>query len=188
MLVDPAAGLVRSVDPPTRANRSGTSFDENYSYDAAGNRLSFSNGIISRTYTIDPNNQLYSDGVNTYLYDAEGNRIRRTQISTGNYVEYHYDHRNRLTEELFKDSGGNTTRTVEYTYDAFDRLDELTGTGMNGINLSVNCLHGKLLAKLASRLSHQSILLRAAFEDTWFVAPWAARIDEQFQFRCVFAR
>ena len=37
---------------------------------------------------------------------------------------------------------------------------------MNGINLSVNCLHGKLLAKLASRLSHQSILLRAAFEDT----------------------
>ena len=113
------------------ADRSGTSFDENYSYDAAGNRLSFSNGIISRTYTIDPNNQLYSDGVNTYLYDAEGNRIRRTQISTGNYVEYHYDHRNRLTEELFKDSGGNTTRTVEYTYDAFDRLiyesSQLTG-------------------------------------------------------------
>ena len=48
-----------------------------------------------------------------------------------NYDEYHYDHRNRLTQELFKDSGGSTTRTVEYTYDAFDRLiyesSQLTG-------------------------------------------------------------
>jgi hypothetical protein len=112
------------------ADRSGTSFDENYSYDAAGNRLT----SPGKSYTVDPNNQLYSDGVYTYLYDGEGNRIRRTEISSGNYVEYHYDHRNRLAEVLFKSSGGSTTRTIDYSYDAFDRLiyESSTLTGFPG--------------------------------------------------------
>ncbi|MDB9527691.1 hypothetical protein PN498_16975 [Oscillatoria sp. CS-180] len=35
-----------------------------------------------------PNNQLASDGVFTYEYDNEGNRIRRTRISGGAVTTY----------------------------------------------------------------------------------------------------
>ena len=57
---------------------------------------------------------------------AEGNRISRTRISTAaadDYTtEYAWDYRNRLTAVTFKNNSGVVTKTVAYTYDAFDRL------------------------------------------------------------------
>ncbi len=72
----------------TGADHSGLG-DEAYSYDANGNRTmaGYSTGL---------NNLLQSDGTFSYVYDAEGNRIRKREIATGVYWAYTYDHRNRL--------------------------------------------------------------------------------------------
>ncbi len=89
--------------------------DEGYLYDANGNR-------IGGAYVIGPNNQVLSDGTYNYDYDAEGNLIKRTDIVSGEYTEFEYDHRNRLVHGTIKSSGGVILREVTYTYDIFDRL------------------------------------------------------------------
>jgi RHS repeat-associated protein len=91
-----------------------TQTDEAYSYDANGNRTS--GGSSAGT-----NNQLLTDGTYNYEYDGEGNRTKRTEIGTGKVTEYIWDYRNRLTSVLFKDAGGNVTKTIQYTYDVNDR-------------------------------------------------------------------
>ena len=53
-------------------------------------------------------------------YD-EGNRLTKTNIATGESVEYSWDHRSRLTAIVTKDDLGVITHSVEYTYDIFDR-------------------------------------------------------------------
>ncbi len=88
--------------------------DESYSYDANGNRT-------NSGYDTGDNNQLLSDGTYDYEYDAEGNRTRKTEISSGDYVEYAWDHRNRLTAVTFRNSSDVKTKEVQYKYDAFDR-------------------------------------------------------------------
>lgn len=90
--------------------------DELFSYDANGNRL---------TNEIHPNNQLFRDGTYEYEYDPEGNRTQRTVLiegaATGAYTEYTWDHRNRLTGVIERDSVGTILKRFEYTYDAFNR-------------------------------------------------------------------
>jgi RHS repeat-associated protein len=88
--------------------------NESYSYDAAGNRA-------NSGYETGLNNRLMSDGTYSYIYDAEGNRTRRTHIGTGDYVDYEWDHRNRLTRVTSQSAAGVVTRQVDYTYDALDR-------------------------------------------------------------------
>ena len=88
--------------------------DESYSYDLTGNRTNIG-------YSTGANNQLLSDGIYDYEYDAEGNRTKRTTISTKETVEYVWDHRNRLTKVTFKDASGVTSKEVEYVYDVHDR-------------------------------------------------------------------
>ena len=88
--------------------------DEDYTYDANGNRT-FSG------YVTGDNNLVLSDGTYDYEYDSQGNRTRRTHIATGDATDYHWDHRNRLTKVVSKDSIGTVTKTVEYTYDVFNR-------------------------------------------------------------------
>ena len=39
--------------------------------------------------------------------DADGNLITQTDIATGNTINYTWDYRNRLTEVIYKDSGGS---------------------------------------------------------------------------------
>src|SRR5262249_49365128 len=72
------------------------------------------------------NNQLQSDGVYNYEYDDEGNRTRRITLVSGNptgaTTVYSYDHRNRQTRVVEKDSpSGTITKQTDYTYDAFNR-------------------------------------------------------------------
>ena len=87
--------------------------DETYSYDETGNRISggFSSGA---------DNRLLTDGTYQYEYDAEGNRIKRTEITTGATTEYEWDHRNRLVRIVDKSAGGGVTREANYTYDLHD--------------------------------------------------------------------
>ncbi len=89
--------------------------DEGYQYDANGNRIGGGN-------VVGPNNQVLSDGTFNYAYDNEGSLIRKTDIATGEYTEFEYDHRNRLVHGTVKSAGGVILREVSYTYDVFDRL------------------------------------------------------------------
>jgi len=92
---------------------------ESYAFDATGNRTGGSYA------TPGPNNQLLSDGTFNYEHDAEGNRTKRTRISTDpaddHVMELTWDHRNRLTEVVFKNNAGTITKVLAYVYDVFDR-------------------------------------------------------------------
>ncbi|MBW3540935.1 MAG: hypothetical protein KY476_11745 [Planctomycetes bacterium] len=89
--------------------------DEGYSYDANGNPT-------GAAYTVGTDNRLLSDATYDYEYDAEGNRTRRTDKATGDYLDYEWDHRNRLLAVEHRTSAGTLTKRVELDYDAFDRL------------------------------------------------------------------
>ncbi|MEW4455600.1 hypothetical protein AB1L30_23220 [Bremerella sp. JC817] len=64
---------------------------------------------------------MLSDGTYNYMYDDEGNRLTKTNISTGEVIEYTWDYRNRLVGITTNTSGGTVTHEVEYTYDVFNR-------------------------------------------------------------------
>jgi RHS repeat-associated protein len=83
---------------------------ESFTYDDNGNR-------INTGYVTGENNQLLSDGKFNYQYDKEGNRVKRTEIATGEVTEYQWDHRNRLVAAVTKSSNGNVIANSEYTYD-----------------------------------------------------------------------
>ena len=77
---------------------------QSYSYDANGNRTS-ANGV---TVTPTLNNRIYQDGTHQYVYDDEGNIIRKFKIANPAETTYYaYDHRNRLTGvSQFNAAGG----------------------------------------------------------------------------------
>ncbi len=91
--------------------------DEEYEYDENGNP-------IGTGFTIGTNNRLLSDGTYNYEYDDEGNRTKRTEISSGEYIVYGWDHRNRLTSVEFFDDEDELQKRVEYDYDVWNRLIE----------------------------------------------------------------
>lgn len=87
-----------------------------YEYDANGNRTS--GGAV-----VAPGNRLSSDGTFDYTYDSEGNRTRSVNQTTGEQLDFTYDHRNRLVE--VKRSQGNVNQPsvdLDYEYDTLGRL------------------------------------------------------------------
>jgi RHS repeat-associated protein len=88
--------------------------DEFYSYDLNGNRT-------MTGYRTGLNNRLESDGRYNYFYDDNGNRTLRVEIATGQRTEYLWDHRNRITSVVLKNSLGFVQSEILYTYDVFDR-------------------------------------------------------------------
>ncbi|WP_164103076.1 FG-GAP-like repeat-containing protein [Candidatus Laterigemmans baculatus] len=93
--------------------------DESYQYDANGNRVA--SHLHGESYVTGLGNRLLSDGTFDYEYEGEGNLVRRTEISSGDYREFVWDHRNRLTSVTDKLSDGTPTQRVEFRYDALDR-------------------------------------------------------------------
>ncbi len=92
---------------------------ESYSFDGTRNRNLSGGGSSSATGT---HNEVQNDGTYTYLYDNEGNQIRRTVIATGAVTEYKWDYRNRLIEVTDRTCAvGAATSVVTFQYDAFDR-------------------------------------------------------------------
>lgn len=106
--------LTQSVNP--------TLPQENYTYDAVGNRLTDSQ--ISGNWSYNSNNQLLSYGNVALEYDANGNTIKK--IDNGQVTQYVYDVSNRLVE--VKD--GTNTSIAKYAYDPFGRriMKEVSGT------------------------------------------------------------
>jgi len=98
--------------------------DENYDYTDNGNRTQ-ANDVA---YTPDEQNRIESDGVFTYQYDNEGNRITRTRISgdpADDYVtNYGWDFQGRLISVSLENNSGAVTSSVTYTYDMYNRLIE----------------------------------------------------------------
>ena len=93
--------------------------NETYSFDTNNNRIaSHQHGV---DYLHGDGNRLLSDGEFDYEYDAEGNLIRRIDISTGSFREFEWDHRNRLTAIVDKDVNESEQQRVSFIYDALNR-------------------------------------------------------------------
>jgi hypothetical protein len=74
----------------------------------------------------------------TYEYDKNGNRTKRTKTSDSSYEVYTWDHRNRLTKVAFYNSSNALTKSIDYTYDMFNRMVRRTldsnGSGSGGVS------------------------------------------------------
>lgn len=82
-----------------------------YSYDMAGNRLSRTTEGRTERYHYNSRNQL-------------------TELdSAAETVQYEYDHAGNLTAESHIPQGGNITRRIEYTYDAYNRNTSVCSAG-----------------------------------------------------------
>jgi RHS repeat-associated protein len=91
-----------------------TQTDENFSYDATGNRT-------NTGYVTGENNRLLRDATFDYTYDNEGNLTLQTNRTTGEVTEYRFDHRNRMTHTERRSAGGIILVSADYRYDAMDR-------------------------------------------------------------------
>lgn len=98
------------------ANKIGSSDDESFAYDSNGNRTGTELGT-------DPYNRLAEDADWVYTYDKEGN-LKRKDAKVGTaYVEYEYDHRNRLV--FVRHIGPEYTDHAYRTYYRYDTDDQL---------------------------------------------------------------
>ena len=110
----------------------GTSYSSNFanaptsntsqSYDPNGNRTN--DGAAGA------GDRLLTDGVYDYSYDADGNRIARTQISNGAVTTYTWNNANQLTAVKYQATCGGTVQTLAtYAYDAFGLMVSQTESG-----------------------------------------------------------
>ena len=111
-----------------------TGTDEDYVYDANGNRTSSS---LHSEYIVGAGNRIASDGTFNYTHDGVGNIVSKVRIVTdangvaGEATTYEYDHRNRLTSSTLTAADGTTILLeVSYAYDAFDKRISRTENGV----------------------------------------------------------
>lgn len=127
-VLDPNGRVVREDSPQDATVR--------YQYDASGQLISVDHddepaellqydGNGNRTmsgYEVGDRNQVLADEQFRYEYDAQGNRTRRVELTTGCVTRYRWDVWNRLVaiDELTSENGP-LSKSVEYTYDAWGR-------------------------------------------------------------------
>lgn len=108
---------------------------ENYKHDKNGNIINFTTSFGTSSYTYDVINQLTSQTlpeqtVETFQYDAVGNRTKMIQTQNENSIEteYTYNANNQLTsvndEIYFYDANGNRTKDNLFIYE-YNQLDQL---------------------------------------------------------------
>ncbi len=99
-------------------------------YDADGNLTTVTDPRGSKTqYTYDNMDRLITrtdalGQAESFSYDADGNRIGHTDRN-GQVDKMSYDALNRLTTVLYGDQSGTPQSTVNYTYDAGNRLTQI---------------------------------------------------------------
>ncbi len=81
-----------------------------YSYDAAGNRVSTIDDTVTTTYTTNAMNQHTLVGIKTFEYDGNGNLVQ--MVEGGNVTIYEYNFENRLIKVT------SPKGVWEYTYDS----------------------------------------------------------------------
>jgi RHS repeat-associated protein len=97
--------------------------NEFYTYDKIGNRLT---SHRSASYVLSYMNggkgsRLLSDAQFTYVYDAEGNLIRRTSKVDGSHTDFTWDHLNRLISMVQTSAIGTQLASENYLYDIVGR-------------------------------------------------------------------
>ncbi len=89
--------------------------EEQYSYDAVGNRLT---GPDHQAYLYDASNRLTQDSTHAYAYDANGNLTEKRRLRDGRVTTYSYNAEDRLVRVV-------TPRTeVTFEYDPLGRRIE----------------------------------------------------------------
>ncbi|MCP5052876.1 MAG: RHS repeat-associated core domain-containing protein, partial [bacterium] len=101
-------------------------FDETYTYDARGNRLT----SLTQGYTYDDLNRLTETTTHTYLYDADGNLTEEKNKLTTETKKYYYSSESRLiTYEHYATDISPVDITAEYKYDLYGRRIQKTVNG-----------------------------------------------------------
>jgi YD repeat-containing protein len=77
-------------------------------YDAAGNLMSY----ISATYTYDQENRLSSTAGTAYTYDGNGERVLKSNASTGAPTKFYWS----MGGNTLAEAGGSGNLTAEYIY------------------------------------------------------------------------
>jgi RHS repeat-associated protein len=85
-----------------------------YQYDAAGN-MTFNATAPTQTYTYDQENRLTGAAGYTYTYDADGNRVKKANGSTGTLYWY-------MTPGIVAESDLNGNLTSEYVFFGGERV------------------------------------------------------------------
>jgi len=99
------------------------------SYDAGSRVTAETDNGVTTNYTYDADNELLSDGTNTYTYDANGNRTSENGVnytigrdnqllSDGTWV-YHYDNEGNLTGQV---AISDSSDTVAYSYNNANQM------------------------------------------------------------------
>jgi YD repeat-containing protein len=101
----------------------GTTTKEQYTYDAAGNRLT---GPVSTVNSIGTDNQLVSSTTASYVYDNNGNLTSKSE--GGSSYAFTYNGDNQL-EQVVKTTG-STVVTTSFKYDPFGNRIEKTVNGI----------------------------------------------------------
>lgn len=89
---------------------------ESFTYDPVGNRTS---SHLSNTYQHNAADRLTADVAYDYVYNANGNLIRKTERVGGKVTNYTYDSENQLTQIDFPDG-----TSASYRYDGLGRRIE----------------------------------------------------------------
>jgi|GEM_PF-820174 len=102
------------------ANHSAPAFpDESYTVDANGTRIDSHRG---GNVTLNGRGLPAQDQQRSYTYDAENNLVSELVLGTGNVRSFTYDHRNRVTAIITRNSSGTVLDSISLQYDPFDRL------------------------------------------------------------------
>ena len=96
--------------------------EENHSYDKAGNNQN-NNAVYNLL-----NNQMSENALYKITYDVMGNIKTKYNKLDKTLNTYTFNARNQLTSFTKQDENNNTTKTLTYTYDAFNRRVSKTDT------------------------------------------------------------
>jgi YD repeat-containing protein len=97
-------------------------YENHFTFDAAGNRLTWNDGFGTTTYTYDAADRLTQAGNVTYTYNANGSRVTKTL--GGSTTSYSYDYDEQLTQVVSPLTGTST-----FTYDGSGRRVTRTAGG-----------------------------------------------------------
>lgn len=102
-------------------------FDESYSYDSRGNRLS----SLTGSYSYDNLNRLISSSSHTYQYDADGNLTMEKNTLTGETKKFYYNSIGRMVRyEHYATPTSAADVVATYTYDLYGRRLQKTVNGV----------------------------------------------------------